>query len=139
MNIKETIQNDLLEARKNGDQQTASLLRTVLGEFERLPTKEVSNEDAIKVLQKVEKNLNEVLAHGNEIAKAEAEFELEVVSNYLPKKLTIQEMTSLYTLFTDDQIKHIGDWMKHVKQYASNNNLTFDGKDAKAVYEAFED
>jgi uncharacterized protein YqeY len=135
--IKEQIIKDLLEARKNGEQQIASLLRTILGEFERLSSKEVTDEQAIKVLQKVEKNLNEVLKYGDDIAQIEAKFELSVLSNYLPKKMDIREMAGLFAMMPADM--NIGDWMKALKAYAQDNNVTYDGKDAKVVFETFED
>ena len=137
VNIKEQITQDLLEARKAGQQQTASLLRTILGEFNRLPDKEISDDAAIKVLQKVEKNLNEVITHGNEVSRAEAEFELSILANYLPQKMDIREMTGLFAMMPANM--SIGEWMKNLKQYAQENNLTYDGKDAKVVFETFED
>jgi len=135
--IKEQITQDLLEARKAGQQHLAGLLRTILGEFNRLPDKEVSDDAAIKVLQKIEKNLNEVITHGNEVSRAEAELELSFLANYLPKKMDIRELTGLFAMMPDDMT--IGQWMKTVKDYAQDNNLTYDGKDAKIVFETFED
>ena len=134
MTIKEQITSDLLVARKEGNQRTANLLRTILGEFGRLPTKDLSDDQAIKVLQKIEKNLNEVLTHGSEVAQIEAQEELKIVGSYLPKTVTIEELSSLYTILPDNIQDNIGLWMKSAKEFCLENNLAFDGKNANIVF-----
>lgn len=137
--IKEQITQNLLEARKTGQQREASLLRTILGEFGRLPSKEVTDDQALKVLQKMEKNLKEVLEKGNDIARAEAKLELEILEHYLPAKMDVPDLVKLMGLFSDEQLSNMGAWMKIVKEHCADNNLTFDGADARIVYETFYD
>jgi uncharacterized protein YqeY len=131
--LKEKIANDLLEARKKANRQKSSLLRTVLGEIERLPSKDHSDEAVTKVLTKFHKNLSEVRQHGNEMAVIEAEYEMAVIEAYLPKTLSEEEMTTFYSTGT---FANIQEWMAGIKEYAGEKNAAVNGALAAAVFKA---
>ena len=87
--IQEQIKQDLARAMKEKDTELKNTLRIVMGEFGRGASKEVSDAEAVKVLQKLVKSERESLAH----AKNEGESRyIEILESYLPKMATDEEI-----------------------------------------------
>lgn len=91
MTIQEQINEDLKEAIKTRDEQKKNYLRVVIAEFSRIKSvdgsKNHSNDVITKELRKLE-----------ETAKLmKNEYELEVLSDYLPKKLSEDETRIIVT------------------------------------------
>lgn len=93
----EKIKADQLEARKNKEADTASLLTTLIGEAEmvgknagnRAPT----DEEVIATAKKFQKNINETMAHLKSKDTPDAALvpyfnELEILDRYLPTKIS---------------------------------------------------
>ena len=78
----------MIAAMKAGDQTRKTLLKVILGELNRLDSKSPSDEEVIKVLIKMRKNLEEI---GDEKALAE----IEILNEFLPKQMTEEEVTSI--------------------------------------------
>lgn len=76
MNLQVQIREDMLVAMKSRNTETVSILRVVAGEFGRIG-KEVSDDDAIKVIRKMVENAKEM---GNQD-------EVEILDKYLPQML----------------------------------------------------
>lgn len=131
--LKERIANDLLASRKVANRQKSSLLRTVLGEIERLPSKDHSDAEVTKVLTKFHKNLAEMVKHGDEVTKIEAEYEMAVIEGYLPKLLS---KTELAALLATANISDMKGWMTFLKDYAAENSVSYNGADAAAVFKS---
>jgi len=79
MSLQTQIREDMITAMKSKDTETVSLLRVVAGEFgrEMKSSKELSDEEALKVIRKMSENAKEL---GNE-------GEVLILEKYLPQML----------------------------------------------------
>jgi uncharacterized protein YqeY len=99
MSLLETLRKDMFEARKASDINKANILGIAIAsinEFIIETDKELTEEDVISVLRKEEKKLKDALEqytqNGREdLAKIEKE-QLEVISGYLPKLMSEEEI-----------------------------------------------
>ena len=90
MNLQQQIKNDLSVAIKARDENQKETLRVILGEFARLDKKELSDDEAIKILKKLTKSEKELQEKkGDEM---DSEF-IKIIENYLPKMATETEIT----------------------------------------------
>lgn len=112
----EKIKQDQMAARKryiktkeNTDELESKLLTTLLGEAT-MPGKE---QDILKVIRKFVKNANEVLNLGDKYQKARATLEIGLLSKYLPKQLTEDELTNA---ILEIDSKNIGFVMKELNK-----------------------
>lgn len=124
MKLQEKIQSDLKMAMLNKDVNKRDLIRVLIGEINRMG-KDVSDEDVLKIIKKMTENASLM---NNEI-------EINILSEYLPKMLTEQEIDVIisdYILNNDiNNIKQMGLVMKYLKdEYGSS----IDGKIASLIF-----
>jgi uncharacterized protein YqeY len=84
MSLQSQIREDMVNAMKSRDAETVSLLRVVAGEFGRIG-KDLSDEEATKVIRKMVENAKEL---GNQC-------EVDILDKYLPKMLGEQQIKTL--------------------------------------------
>jgi len=79
MSLQTQIREDMIAAMKNRDTETVSLLRVVAGEFgrEMKSSKELSDDEALKVIRKMSENAKELGNQG----------EVDILDKYLPQML----------------------------------------------------
>jgi len=123
MTIQEHIKNDLVVAMREKNENVKSILRVVIGEFNRVG-KEVSDENAISILKKMNQN---AIDQGNSI-------ESTILELYLPKQLTEAELTDVikHIILRDgySTMKYMGNIMGSLKEdYVG----TYDGKLASTI------
>lgn len=123
MTIQEQIKNDLIIAMREKNENVKSILRVVIGEFNRVG-KEVSDENAISILKKMNQN---AIDQGNSI-------ESTILELYLPKQLTEAELTDViqHIIIRDGYatMKDMGNIMGSLKEdYVG----TYDGKLASII------
>lgn len=136
MSLLETIRNDSLAARKDRtDRIKISLLVTLLGEVVKvgkdLGNRDTTDAEAQAVVKKFIKNLQEVCKYGSTAQKSVAELELHVLSAYLPKQMTTEELNNVVAQMLVIGPTNLGQVMKHLK---TNYDGLYDGAQAKAVY-----
>jgi uncharacterized protein YqeY len=123
MTIQEKINIDLKNAMLNKDNSKRDLLRVVIGEINRID-KNLHDEQVIKIIKKMFENAVEL---GNVI-------EQDILNSYLPKMLTIDELTTIINDFIKvnnlTSVKETGKVMQFLKQ---NHNSLFDGKDVNNI------
>lgn len=120
MSLKAKINADYLSAFKNKDVVTKNLLSVIKGEFQTLEKNtgvdNLSDEDVIKILKKVQKSLKETISsisnkeEGVELSNAT--FELMIVEGYLPKELSREDITKKILELKESGITNIGQIMK---------------------------
>lgn len=102
--LKETIQNELITAIKGKDIQKANVLRGIKSaftEFEKSPNVKgtPSDSDYVKILQKMAKQRKETrdlyLEKGRKDLAESEDFELGIISEYLPKMLGEKEVEEI--------------------------------------------
>lgn len=115
MTIQERINDDLKEAIKNRDEQKKNFLRVVIAEFSRIKADDGSKNHSDEVITKELRKLEETAKFmGNE-------YELSVLSNYLPKRLTDDEtkiiVDNIISANNITSMKEVGKFMGILKLY----------------------
>jgi uncharacterized protein YqeY len=115
MNLQNKIKKDLSAAIKARDENKKNTLRVVLGEFGRLDKKELSDDEAVKILKKLIKSEKEVLEQKGE---AENSAFIEIVESYLPKMAAEEEISAWIRQNVDfsqfkNKMQAMGVIMKH--------------------------
>jgi uncharacterized protein YqeY len=125
MSLQEQIKTDLMAAMKAKDEEKKSILRVILGEFNRQTQKEISNIDVIKILKKLVKSEKETLSqsHGNATNRF-----IQVTESYLPRGATNDEIRSWITENIDftkykNKMQAMKDIMAHYGASADGNQV----------------
>lgn len=123
MKLQEKIQSDLKVAMMNKDVHKRDLIRVLIGEINRVG-KDVSDDDVSKIVKKMTDNA----------ILMDNQFEIDILSNYLPKMLTEKEIENVIDQFILDNninsIKQMGLVMKYLKD---EFGLSIDGKIASSL------
>jgi uncharacterized protein YqeY len=95
MTLKEKISKDFIDAYKGGDKVRKTLLSVIKAEIttteKNNSISDLSDQEIIKILLKTSKNLNETISLSG---STEAKAELLILEEYLPKKLSEEEIES---------------------------------------------
>ena len=146
MNIVEKINSDLKEAMKAGDQirlLTIRSLRAVILEFQKSGTdKELNDEEAVKLFTTAAKKRKEAIEqfrNANRLDLAEKEeAELKIIEEYLPKQLTLEEITEeVKKIAGEIGAKAKEDFPKLMPAAAKSLKGRADGKIIKDVVEKY--
>lgn len=102
--LKERLLNDMKEAMKNKDivrKNTIQLVRAAILNKEKDEQKELTDTEIEKIIQKQIKQRNDTIAmlleHDRETEIADIQKEQEILSEYLPKPLTPEELDHIVT------------------------------------------
>ena len=87
MNLYNQLKQDCVAALKAKDKQQLTILKTLIGEIERNPSKEYSDPAVLKCIKKYLKNLKDLEKYGKDVSK-----EKEIVEKYLPKQISKQDI-----------------------------------------------
>ena len=125
MNLQQQIKNDLSAAIKARDENQKETLRVILGEFARLDKKELSDDEAIKILKKLIKSEKELQEKKGD--ETDSEF-IKIIENYLPKMATETEITIWIEQNIDfsefkNKMQAMGLIMKHFGATADGNTV----------------
>ncbi len=122
MSLQKQIRDDMVAAMKSRDQETLSLLRVVAGEFgrEMKNSKELPDEDAIRVIRKMSENAKEL----------ENNDEVEILKKYLPMMFGENQIKVIVAhILIDNQFSGMGDMGKVMGKIKSlPTSASFDGK-----------
>ena len=88
MSLQARFKDELKEAIKAKDTARTGTIRILIGEFQRLPTKELSDDQVIAVIKKLIKSEKELLAAAGQTS---SEY-LTILEGYLPKQATAEEI-----------------------------------------------
>ncbi|MBF0101282.1 MAG: GatB/YqeY domain-containing protein [Desulfobacterales bacterium] len=89
MGLKETIKQDLAAAMKAKNDFKKDTLRVILGELSRLDKKELSDDEVVKVLNKMIKSEQETLQALGKTGDSEY---IKIIESYLPQQATPEEI-----------------------------------------------
>jgi uncharacterized protein YqeY len=121
--IKEQINKDYMTAFKSKNTVAKNLLSVIKGEIQTVEkntgVENMSDEDVLKILTKTSKSLKEMVAGGSEQAK----IELEIVEAYLPKQMSVEEVTQKVTEIVNSGITNIGAIMKEFAQLPADKKM----------------
>lgn len=124
MTLQQTIKKDLTAAIKAKDEPKKSALRVILGELGRADTKELSEDQIIRILKKLLKSEMEVMQTKGETFSAF----IEVIEDYLPKMATDEEIVAWIQENIDfsqfkNQMQAMGPIMKHFGATVDGNRV----------------
>ena len=89
MTLQEKLKKDLNEAMKAKQEDKKSAIRVILGEMSRLESKELPDDDVIKLLKKLVKSEREVIEKKGE----KSSFYLEIIESYLPQAASEEDIS----------------------------------------------
>lgn len=127
MTIKDRITNDLKDAMRARDQKKLGTLRLITAAIKQIEIDErivVENDERILViLDKMMKQRKESIAQfqaaGRDDLVAQEQYEIEIVSHYLPEPLSDDEINALIqeamTALNAEKISDMGKVMAHLK------------------------
>lgn len=133
--LLEQVRNDMLEAKKIKDKDKSNLLSALYSEMFTLSKsgKAFTDEDAVKIVKKFLKNINETLALDiPDTTKSKYLLEKSVLEDYLPKQLSIIEIEEIVTKLINEN-KVMKDIMSHFKESYSGR---YDGKIVNEIVKA---
>ena len=88
MGMQQMIKDELKTAMKAKDSDRVGAVRILIGEFQRQPEKELSDDQVIGIIKKLIKSERELLASAGE----ESSGFLRVMEGYLPKQATEEDV-----------------------------------------------
>lgn len=134
MTLIETIKKDLLQARKDCDKITSSMLSTLVGDADRIgkdngnraPTDSEVQAVAVKFMKSAKQNLELTSRH-------EFEMEIEILERYLPKSLSDMELMSIIKEQVAQHGKNKGKVLGFLAKEYKNR---YDGKQAADLFQS---
>ena len=121
MTIKEQVNANYLKAFKSRNTVEKNLLSVVKGEIQTIEknsgSENLSDEEAIKILSKTAKSLNETMYNlvksgGNEDKITEAQSEIDIIQEYLPKQISREQIEQIVGGLLITGVTNIGQIMK---------------------------
>ena len=141
MSLYETIQSDMYEAMKNGDKFRVSTLRVALAKLKdkKIEKREdLSQNDEVKIIQNLVKQRKEAADiyeknNRSELMKNEMD-ELKILSFYLPKMMSEQELSTLIKeVISDTSATSMSDMGKVMPEIMKRSVGKADGKMAQQI------
>jgi uncharacterized protein YqeY len=104
--LKEKINQDFMLAFKSKEMKKKNFLGVIKGEIQNAEGRgvESNDENVMSILKKVEKSLKESIKSGD----VEAEFQLNILNEYLPKLMSSEEVKKEVELIVQEGAKNIG-------------------------------
>jgi len=123
MTIQQQIKKDLMGAMKARDEDKKSTLRVIMGEFARADSKEISDDEVIKVLKKLIKSEKETLSQKG--SDEDTAF-VRIIETYLPQMAPEEEIIAWVNGNIDlsqfkSKMQAMGPIMKHFGTRADGN------------------
>ena len=113
------IKDDFQKSRKSKNKERSLLLSVVLGEIDRAPSKNLTNDDIVKIIKKIQ---SDALLTGKDK-------EAKMLAKYLPQMLTKEELTNAINIIIRNNdlkgMKGMGVIMNELKKLFPNR---YDGK-----------
>ena len=97
MRLQEKISAELKVSMKAKDKERTGAIRILIGEFQRQPVKELTDEQVLAIIKKLVKSENELLASAG---KENSEY-LAILEGYLPKQVTGDEIRAWIDVHID--------------------------------------
>jgi uncharacterized protein YqeY len=127
--LKELISNDYMDAMKNKDTLKKNLLGVIKSEIitteKNNKTDNLSEQEIIKILNKIAKGIRENVSAGS----AEAIIELNIIESYLPRQLSNDEILNIVENIIDNNtFSNVSDLGKVMTLFNSEYSGQADGK-----------
>ncbi len=125
MALQQRIKKDLMAAMKAKDAETTAALRVVMGEFGRMPSKSLADEEVVRILKKLIKSEKEVIERQGSTG---ASHFIAVLEPYLPQTVSEAEIEAWIRDNIDfgrykNKMQAMGEIMRHFGESADGNQV----------------
>jgi uncharacterized protein YqeY len=122
--IEKRIDTDYIKAFKERNAEVKMLLSTVKGEMQtykkNIMVDTLSDDEAIKILDKFSKNLKETIQITND---EKCKRELSIIEDYLPRQLTESEINEKIDEAITNGAKNFGEVMKMISKFPLDKKI----------------
>jgi len=132
MSLQDRIIGELQTSMKNRDRVRTDAVRVVIGEFQRQPAKDLTDEQVVGIIKKLVKSEKELLAASG---KAESGF-IEILEEYLPRQVDEEEIRQWIVEHID--FSQLNNKMQAMKPIMANFGSTTDGNTVKRILMAID-
>jgi len=132
MGLQQSITAELQASIKNRDTARTGAVRILIGEFQRQPEKELSDEQVIGIIKKLVKSERELLAASG---KKTSDF-IDVMEGYLPKQASEDEIREWIQENVDFSI--FNNKMQAMKPIIAHFGSSVDGNVVKTILQTLE-
>jgi len=132
MRLQESITAELKTAMKNRDRARTDSIRVLIGEFQRQPDKDLSDQQVIGIIKKLVKSEKELLAASG---KEDTGF-IAVMEGYLPQQATEAEIRAWISEHID--FSQFGSKMQAMKPIMAHFGSSADGNTVKKVLQSID-
>ena len=141
--LKEILKKDEISAMKARDKAKVSVLRLVNAEikaYEVNNREDISDENVIKIIEKSIKQNKEALEYAKQAKKkkkiAEGNFAIEILTPYLPKQLTDEEVNEMLKEIIENGSYTVADIGKIMKEIMPKISGRFDRSKINSMVKA---
>jgi len=127
MSLQQTIQSELKEAMKAKDSARVGVIRILIGEFQRQPEKELSDDKVIGIIKKLIKSEKELIDAGGD---GDADY-IANLESYLPQQASEEEIKEWIGANID--FSQFGNKMQAMKPIMAHFGSSADGNTVKKV------
>lgn len=128
--LKTRINTDYLIAFKERDTVKKNLLSVIKGDIQTLEKNQgveaLSDDDVMKILNKMAKSLREVFVTDNAQILADIRVELNIIESYLPKQMSREEISLKLEELHKIGITQMGDIMKAFSALPADKKIVSD-------------
>ncbi len=132
MSLQRQITADLKTAMKNKDRARTDAVRVLIGEFQRQPDKELSDQQVAGIIKKLIKSEKELLA----VSGQEDSGFIAVLEAYLPRQASEEEIRQWISSHID--FSEFNNKMQAMKPIMAHFGGNADGNTVKKILQSFE-
>lgn len=133
MGLQTQITADLKTALKSKDRVRTAAVRVLIGEFQRQPDKELSDQQVAGIIKKLIKSEKELLAASGQ----EDSGFIEILEGYLPQQASEEEIREWITAHID--FSEFNNKMQAMKPIMAHFAGNADGNTVKKILQSFDD
>lgn len=133
MRLQEKISAELKAAMKNKDRVRTDAVRVLIGEFQRQPEKELSDQQVAAIIRKLIKSEKELLAASG----SEDSGFIEVLQGYLPRQAGEEDIKAWIAEHID--FSRFNNRMQAMKPIMAHFGGNADGNTVKKILQSFDD
>ena len=133
MSLQTQITADLKSALKNKDRLKTDAVRVLIGEFQRQPDKDLSDQQVIGIIKKLIKSEKELLAASG---RQDSGF-IAVLEDYLPQQASEEEIREWIAAHID--FSEFNNKMQAMKPIMAHFGSNADGTTVKKILQGFDD
>ncbi|MBE0585055.1 MAG: GatB/YqeY domain-containing protein [Desulfofustis sp.] len=131
MGLQERIRSQLQESLKSRDSERTAAIRVLIGEFQRQPDKQLSDDQVVAIIKKLIKSETELLAAAG---RAGSPF-IEILEGYMPRQVDDDEIRSWIREQID--FARYANKMQAMKPIMAHFGSSADGTTVKRILQEF--